>query len=91
MDDADDDDTIKLNDEDDIIYIFEDTSSEESLYAPIFGKWKFHTRIPILRRLWERQVYLNTEDDGDYLFDEAVETDYPLRHFLSKTLRWNWS
>jgi hypothetical protein len=33
-------------------------------------------------------VYLNTEDDEDYLFDEAVETDYPLHHFLSKILPW---
>lgn len=33
-------------------------------------------------------MYLNTEDGEDYLFDETVETDYPLHHFLSKILPW---
>ena len=77
----DDDDDIKKggsNDE----YNFDDFSDDDT-YAPIFGRWKkFHTRIPILRRLWERQLYPNPnydDNDDDYSF----EMDYPLHHFLS--------
>jgi hypothetical protein len=91
-DDSDDDDgSTKANDSDAIYHITLDAApEEESPYAPIFGKWKFHTYIPILRKLWERQVYLNTfDDDTDYLFDQAVEKDYPLHHYLSKISLWN--
>jgi hypothetical protein len=84
-DDNDDDDDRITADSSDKVTV--DGSSEEDTYAPIFGRWKFHTRIPILRRLWKRQIYFDIDDDDDdeYLFDERFEMDYPLHHFLSSS------
>ena len=84
-DEGEDDDSTKVDDNDDDIAEATSEDSSWATYAPIFGRWKFHTRIPIVRKLWQRQVYLNTrDDDSDYLFDEGIEMDYPLHHFLSK-------
>jgi hypothetical protein len=83
-DEGEDDDSTKVDDNDDNIVEVTSEDSSWATYAPIFGRWKFHTRIPIVRKLWRRQVYLNTrDDDSDYLFDEGIEMDYPLNHFLS--------
>lgn len=68
----------------------DDESAEESLYAPIFGRWKFHTHVPILRKLWERQRYLNTDSDDEYLNDEDIVADYPLHYILSKISPRRW-
>ena len=84
-DEDEDDDSTKADDNDDDIVEVTSEDSSWATYAPIFGRWKFHTRIPIVRKLWRRQVYLNTrDDDSDYLFDEGIEMDYPLHHLLSK-------
>ncbi|KAH7303392.1 hypothetical protein B0I35DRAFT_517349 [Stachybotrys elegans] len=29
-------------------------------YAPLFGHWHFHSKIPLVRRLWEYRVYYST-------------------------------
>ena len=90
-DDDSDEETLKDDDDDDdsgkVGISAEDTDdgfSDGDTYAPIFGRWKFHTRIPILRRLWKRRIYLDTKDDDDfYLNDEGFDMDYPLHHFFS--------
>jgi hypothetical protein len=84
-DEGEDDDSTKVDDNDDDIAEATSEDSSWAKYAPVFGRWKFHTRIPIVRKLWQRKVYLNTrDDDSDYLFDEGIEMDYPLHHLLSK-------
>jgi hypothetical protein len=89
-DDNDDNDYSVISDSSDEVIgdgSSEEDISEEDIYAPIFGRWKFHTHVPILRRLWKRQIYLDIDDDDDddYLFDEGFETDYPLHRFLSSS------
>ncbi|KAK4183856.1 hypothetical protein QBC35DRAFT_442582 [Podospora australis] len=49
------------------------STTRHSQYAPIFNRWHFHERIPILRLLWRYQVYANEDR-----WDEEVERDYPL-------------
>ena len=88
---SDDDETEQESDGDgDEDVVLTDILSEDSscaTYAPLFGKWQFHTRIPIIRKLWRRQAYLNTDDDSsDYLWDEGVNMDYPLHHFILTSL-----
>lgn len=48
-------------------------------YAPLFGRWNFHRRIPLLRRLWRYRLW--------HWSDMAREIDYPLHHALY-VMRW---
>ncbi|KAE9365921.1 hypothetical protein N431DRAFT_495731 [Stipitochalara longipes BDJ] len=86
----DDDESTKVAeiDEEHTEVLSEDTIET---YAKIFGVWTFHTKIPIVRKLWKWQVYLNTrDDDSEYLDDEGIDMGYPLQHFLDKIPLEKW-
>ncbi|KAK5658125.1 hypothetical protein OQA88_2681 [Cercophora sp. LCS_1] len=59
-----------------------DRASEVPVYAPMFGKWHFHSRIPWFRRLWLIQHYrrASVKKKNNRWRDRYV-TDYPLHHY----------
>ncbi|KAK0716273.1 hypothetical protein B0H67DRAFT_260560 [Lasiosphaeris hirsuta] len=61
-----------------------DTFTEEdenSDYAPLFHHFRFHHRIPLLRRLWKYGTYRVWELEGLDAGLEEFEWDYPLNQF----------
>lgn len=53
-------------------------------YAPLFGKFTFHTAIPVARRLWKYEYHHKQDEDGDYILSK----DYPLHRYLVKATEW---
>jgi hypothetical protein len=45
-------------------------------YAPLFGRWNFHRRIPFLRTLWRYRFYRH---------NGFIELDYPLHRVVVAT------
>ena len=62
-------------------------TSEAGTYALFMGRFTFHTKIPLLRKLWEYRYY--PEKGGDIEKGSVVEhRDYPLHHYLFKLTGW---
>jgi len=59
-------------------------------YAPLFGYFNFHTKIPLLRRLWRFKIYRHHmlrrghQETRPSPWNDQYEIDYPLNHFFSK-------
>ncbi|KAK3339981.1 hypothetical protein B0T25DRAFT_366332 [Lasiosphaeria hispida] len=55
-------------------------------YAPIFSRWRWHTRIPWVRRLWLWNLYeVRRSRHRVRSSQEEWEWDYPLRRWRSQT------
>src|SRR5262249_23008441 len=58
-------------------------------YAPLFGRWHFHEKIPLVRSLWKYRFYRSEFSPYSYLLRhlwvESVESDYPLHRGLRVT------
>ncbi|RYP13610.1 hypothetical protein DL765_006811 [Monosporascus sp. GIB2] len=62
---------------------------EDDEYARFFGLRGFtlHTKIPLVRRLWEYSIYHDTEFDQLDSGLEPYDWDYPLNRWYKKNLR----
>ncbi|KAK5657426.1 hypothetical protein OQA88_2998 [Cercophora sp. LCS_1] len=63
-----------------------DTSinTEGGNYAPLFGRYAFHKKIPLVRKLWKYHVYrVHMLGDVDTCFED-FGWDYPLQRFRKR-------
>ncbi|KAK0744290.1 hypothetical protein B0T21DRAFT_280288 [Apiosordaria backusii] len=61
---------------------------DENDYAPIFRRWRFHTHVPGLRKLWLWKLYPVSQPPGHHHLSKAQEDfewDYPLRRWRDAT------
>ncbi|KAG7294401.1 hypothetical protein NEMBOFW57_004472 [Staphylotrichum longicolle] len=67
----------------------DDEGSKPGRYAPLFGRYRFHVAIPLVRYLWRYRQYLhrNARRKNNRWKDTYV-TDYPLRHYQRKVNIW---
>lgn len=62
-----------------------DHDSETPQYAPMFGKWHFHSGIPWFRRLWLLQHYRRASvKKRNNRWKDRYVTDYPLHYHRVK-------
>jgi hypothetical protein len=64
-------------------------------YTPIFGLWRFHEKIPMVRRLWEYRYYSESPFPSSNTFgsdpscsdqwSDSIKRDYPLHRALRPT------
>lgn len=67
-------------------YYYEE--DEDAEYAPLFNRYMFHARIPLLRRPWKYSVYRVAELEGlDVAGLEELGWDYPLNR-LRRRVAW---
>jgi hypothetical protein len=53
-------------------------------YAPLFGRFTFHTNIPGARRLWKYEYHQKRDENGDYILSK----EYPLHRYLIEATQW---
>ncbi|KAK4194328.1 hypothetical protein QBC40DRAFT_188426 [Triangularia verruculosa] len=61
---------------------------DENDYAPIFRRWRFHTHVPGLRKLWLWKLYPVSKPPAHHHLNKAQEDfewDYPLRRWRDVT------
>lgn len=62
----------------------ESEDAEAREYAQLFGKFTFHTHIPVARHLWRYDLYVQKDYIVEDDFTWTIRKDYPLHHYLSK-------
>lgn len=59
-------------------------NNQDDNYAPLFGRYAFHNKIPLVRKLWKYHVYrVHMLGDLDAGFED-FDWDYPLRRFRKR-------
>lgn len=67
----------------------DDEGSKPGRYAPLFGRYRFHVAIPLVRNLWRYRQYLHRNARRkDNRWKDTYVTDYPLRHYQKKVNIW---
>ncbi|KAI0543157.1 hypothetical protein GGR58DRAFT_519291 [Xylaria digitata] len=62
--------------------------SRDHQYAPLFGRYKFHTKIWGLRNLWEYKSYGANDHEYGHFWNDEIDIDYPLHHHATKARGW---
>ena len=62
---------------------------ENPTYAPLFGKYHFHSKIPLIRSPWRYRKYRQPHAKRrDNRWKDTYITDYPLHYYHAKVNMW---